>query len=78
MTERKPPGVTWETWIDSQVRRGMEEGAFDNLPGHGKPLPGLDRPRDELSSSTPTAGRWGRCASCVAGGCRSWSGWTTT
>jgi hypothetical protein len=48
MTERKPPGVTWETWIDSQVRRGMEEGAFDDLPGHGKPLPGLDRPRDEL------------------------------
>ncbi len=48
MTERKPPGVTWETWIDRQVRRGMEEGAFDDLPGHGQPLPGLDRPRDEL------------------------------
>lgn len=28
MTERKPPGVTWETWIERQVRRGMEEGAF--------------------------------------------------
>lgn len=48
MTERKPPGVTWETWIERQVRRGMEEGEFDGLPGHGKPLPGLDRPRDEL------------------------------
>lgn len=48
MTERKPPGVTWETWIDAQVRRGMEEGAFDDLPGHGKPLQGLDRPRDEM------------------------------
>jgi hypothetical protein len=48
MTERKPPGVTWETWIDRQVRRGMEEGAFDDLPGHGKPIEGLDRPRDEL------------------------------
>lgn len=48
MTERKPPGVTWETWIDRQVRRGMDEGAFDDLPGHGKPLPGIDRPRDEL------------------------------
>lgn len=48
MTERKPPGVTWETWIERQVRRGMEDGAFDDLPGHGKPLPGLDRPRDEL------------------------------
>lgn len=48
MTERKPPGVSWETWIDRQVRHGMEDGAFDDLPGHGKPIPGIDRPRDEL------------------------------
>jgi hypothetical protein len=48
MTERKPPGVTWETWIDRQIRVGMESGAFDDLPGHGKPVPDLDRPRDEL------------------------------
>jgi hypothetical protein len=26
----------------------MERGEFDDLPGHGKPLPDLDRPRDEL------------------------------
>jgi hypothetical protein len=48
MTERKPPGVTWETWIDRQVRQGMEDGAFDGLPGHGEPLRDLDRPRDDL------------------------------
>lgn len=48
MTERKPPGVTWETWIDRQIRVGMERGAFDDLPGRGKPMPDLDRPRDEM------------------------------
>jgi len=48
VTERKPPGISWESWADAQIRRGIEQGAFDDLPGHGKPLPGIDRPRDEL------------------------------
>jgi hypothetical protein len=43
MTERKPPGTSWETWIERQIRVAMEEGAFDNLPGAGKPLPNIDR-----------------------------------
>ncbi|HEY8545965.1 MAG TPA: DUF1992 domain-containing protein [Acidimicrobiales bacterium] len=48
MTDRKPPGMTWETWIDRQIREGMERGDFEGLPGHGKPLADLDRNRDEL------------------------------
>ena len=44
MTERKPPGTSWETWIDAQIRVAREQGAFDNLPGAGKPLPNLDDP----------------------------------
>jgi Domain of unknown function (DUF1992) len=48
VTERKPPGITWETWIDRQIRVGMENGAFDGLPGRGKPMRDLDRPRDEM------------------------------
>lgn len=48
MAQRKPPGVSWESWIDRQIREGMERGEFDDLPGHGKPLPDLDRPRDEM------------------------------
>jgi hypothetical protein len=48
MTERKPPGVSWETWIDRQIREGMERGEFDDLPGHGRPLGDVDRPHDEL------------------------------
>jgi hypothetical protein len=39
MTERKPYGTSWESWIDSQIRVAQEQGAFDNLPGAGKPLP---------------------------------------
>ena len=38
MTERKPPGTSWETWIDAQIRVAREQGAFDNLPGAGKPI----------------------------------------
>lgn len=39
MTERKPPGMTFTSWIDQQIHEAMERGAFDNLPGAGKPIP---------------------------------------
>ena len=48
MTGRKPPGVSWETWIDRQIRQAMENGDFDNLPGHGRPLPDVDETHDEM------------------------------
>jgi hypothetical protein len=48
MTERKPPGTSWETWIDERIRVAREEGAFDNLPGAGKPLPNLGQEYDPL------------------------------
>ncbi|HJP74482.1 MAG TPA: DUF1992 domain-containing protein [Pseudonocardiaceae bacterium] len=47
MTERKPAGVSFESWVDAQVRAAQERGAFDNLPGTGKPIPGIDEPYDE-------------------------------
>lgn len=47
MTERKPPGVRFETWIDKQIGEARERGDFDNLPGAGKPIPDLET-RDEL------------------------------
>ncbi|MEO3886547.1 DUF1992 domain-containing protein [Nonomuraea sp. B5E05] len=43
MTERKPPGMPYESWIDRQIREAEARGEFDDLPGKGKPLPGLDR-----------------------------------
>ncbi|MET8177267.1 DUF1992 domain-containing protein [Streptomyces sp. NPDC005336] len=47
MTERKPPGISFETWADRQIREAEERGDFADLPGFGKPLPHLDRPYDE-------------------------------
>jgi len=46
MTERKPPGRSWEWWLEEQVRQAREDGAFDNLEGAGKPLAGLDKGYD--------------------------------
>jgi hypothetical protein len=39
MTERKPQGMSFETWVDSQISRSIERGDFDGLAGAGKPLP---------------------------------------
>ena len=42
MTERKPPDLSFTSWIDQQINEAEERGAFDNLPGAGKPLPKRD------------------------------------
>ncbi|HEY4609042.1 MAG TPA: DUF1992 domain-containing protein [Ilumatobacteraceae bacterium] len=38
-------------WIEQQIRAGIERGEFENLPGKGKPLdgiePGTEAHRDE-------------------------------
>ncbi len=47
MTERKPPGVSFESWLDKQIREANERGDFENLPGKGKPLPDAGRRYDE-------------------------------
>jgi len=39
MTERKPREITFTSWVDQQVAEAAERGAFDNLPGAGKPIP---------------------------------------
>ena len=39
MTERKPAGMSFTSWIDQQISEAAERGAFDDLPGAGKPLP---------------------------------------
>ena len=48
MTERRPPGIGFGTWVERQIREATERGEFDNLPGAGKPIADLDRPHDEL------------------------------
>jgi hypothetical protein len=39
VTERKPQGMSFVSWIDRQIQEATERGSFDNLPGAGKPLP---------------------------------------
>jgi len=43
-------GQPRETLFERQIREAMEQGAFDNLPHQGKPLPNDDN---------PLAGDWG-------------------
>jgi len=46
VTERKPPGKSWESWFDEIIQRAQDEGVFQDLPGAGKPLSDLDKPYD--------------------------------
>ncbi|MFH8463349.1 DUF1992 domain-containing protein [Streptomyces sp. NPDC017991] len=49
MTERKPPGVGFESWVDRQIRAAEARGEFAELVGAGEPLPsGPDTSYDEL------------------------------
>ena len=49
MTERKPPGIPFESWVDKQIRDAEARGDFAHLTGAGKPLPaGTDTSYDEL------------------------------
>jgi hypothetical protein len=43
MTERKPPGMSFETWVDHQITQAQQRGAFSGLSAAGKPLPRRDR-----------------------------------
>jgi hypothetical protein len=56
MTERKPQGMTFETWVEQQIRRAADEGAFEGLSLAGKPLPRRDREK----SSYEWALEWAR------------------
>ncbi|MEY2580535.1 MAG: hypothetical protein QOE09_384 [Ilumatobacteraceae bacterium] len=38
---RKPPGASWESWVEQKIREGIERGEFEDLPGKGKPLEGI-------------------------------------
>lgn len=35
------------TIADNKIREAIEQGAFDNLAGHGKPIAGLNEPFDD-------------------------------
>lgn len=35
-----------QLWVDLQIKQAIGRGDFDNLPGAGKPIPGIDGPHD--------------------------------
>jgi Domain of unknown function (DUF1992) len=39
--------VRYESWVERQIREATERGEFDNLPGAGRPIPGLNGRDDE-------------------------------
>ena len=36
------PKVNWNGLAEHRIRGAQAEGQFDNLPGFGKPIPGID------------------------------------
>jgi hypothetical protein len=56
----------FQGWIDKQIQEAQDRGEFDNLPGAGKPIEGLDDPdpdwwakrlieREQLTMPLPTS-----------------------
>jgi hypothetical protein len=39
--------VPYESWVDRQIREAIERGEFDDLPGQGRPLMGVNGRDDE-------------------------------
>jgi hypothetical protein len=52
MTERKPQGMSFRSWVDQQVAEAEARGVFRDLPGAGKPL--------DLSDDGDFTDRWVR------------------
>jgi hypothetical protein len=48
MTERKPPGKSWKSFVEEQIQDAQRAGEFDQLEGEGKPIRGLEAPYDPL------------------------------
>jgi len=57
MTQRKPTGVSFETWVEQQIRRAEEDGAFQGLSLTGKPLPRRDREKSSFEWALEWAAR---------------------
>jgi Domain of unknown function (DUF1992) len=48
MTQRKPWDLSFDSWIDVQIREAKERGLFDSLPGAGKPQASLHEAEDPM------------------------------
>jgi hypothetical protein len=48
MTQRKPAELSFDSWIDLQIREAQQRGLFDDLAGAGKPQTSLEDAADPL------------------------------
>src|SRR5262245_43503347 len=48
MSERKPPGKSWHSWVEEQILQAQRDGEFEGLEGRGCRIPDLDAPYDPL------------------------------
>ena len=48
MTQRKPSSMSVPDFVEAQISAAQRQGVFDDLPGKGKPIPGIDRQQHEL------------------------------
>jgi hypothetical protein len=46
VSAKKPPGLSWNSWIEQAIEQAQRRGDFDDLPGKGKPLSGLTEAYD--------------------------------
>ena len=46
-TSRKPSDKTWQGFAEQRIREAAEQGAFANVSGAGRPIPGIEQPLDE-------------------------------
>lgn len=47
MSDRKPPGTEFSSWVERRIHEASEQGAFEDLPGTGESIEDLDRPHDD-------------------------------
>jgi hypothetical protein len=41
--------MSFPDWVEQQIRAAEDDGAFDHLPGKGKPIPRIGAPRDDMA-----------------------------
>jgi Domain of unknown function (DUF1992) len=58
MSQERMTRQTIQRVAENRIREAMENGEFDDLPGLGKPIPGIDEPYDPTGgSNSGSAGR---------------------
>ena len=46
--ENQKRRLSWDSLAEARIAAAQAEGQFDNLPGFGKPIAGIDEPHDDL------------------------------